>query len=158
SAPPFTSRSRTSEAASKSPRCAIPSATSSASSKTRTSNLKTCASGNCKASNMLAHPVAIVTGAGRGLGKRIAATLAQRGHGVVVAGPDLAELQQTAADVQGLQMRALAVAADVTREDDVQALAERTLREFGRIDVLVNNAGIIGPTALLSNVAKKDWD
>jgi NAD(P)-dependent dehydrogenase (short-subunit alcohol dehydrogenase family) len=107
---------------------------------------------------MAANPVTIVTGAGRGIGRMIALVLAQHGHSVVVAGPDAAELQQTAADAQGLGLPGLAVVADVTREEQVQALAERTLREFGRITVLVNNAGVIGPTALVSNVAKKDWD
>jgi NAD(P)-dependent dehydrogenase (short-subunit alcohol dehydrogenase family) len=107
---------------------------------------------------MAANPVAIVTGGGRGIGRIIALTLAQHGHAVVVAGPDAAEIEQTAADVQALGVPSLAVGADVTREEQVQAVAARTISALGSVDLLVNNAGVIGPTALVPNVAKKDWD
>src|SRR5262245_16140931 len=68
------------------------------------------------------------------------------------------ELTATVASIQTSGRRALAVVADVTREEQVQTLAEDTLRTFGRIDVLVNNAGIIGPTTPVANVARADWE
>jgi NAD(P)-dependent dehydrogenase (short-subunit alcohol dehydrogenase family) len=102
--------------------------------------------------------VAIVTGGGRALGKSIALRLARDGADLVLAAPDSAELTATAADIEGLGRRALAVVTDVTREEQVQALAVRAREMFGRIDVLVNNAGIIGPTAPVVSLSRSDWD
>jgi NAD(P)-dependent dehydrogenase (short-subunit alcohol dehydrogenase family) len=102
-------------------------------------------------------PVAVVTGGGRNLGKTIALHLARQGHDVVVAGPDPLELEASARELAAHGRRALGVVADVTRPDQVQALADRTRQEFGRIDVLVNNAGIIGPHAPVERIAPAEW-
>jgi NAD(P)-dependent dehydrogenase (short-subunit alcohol dehydrogenase family) len=102
--------------------------------------------------------VAIVTGGGRGLGKAIALRLAADGLDVAVAGPDRKEVETAAGEVEALGRRALAVVADVTREEQVRDLAEQTGRTLGRIDVLVNNAGIIGPTAPVAETRREDWD
>jgi NAD(P)-dependent dehydrogenase (short-subunit alcohol dehydrogenase family) len=102
--------------------------------------------------------VAIVTGAGRAIGKRIALRLAADGANLVLAGPDRNELESAAAEVRALGRPALAMPADITREDQVNALAEAAVGAFGRIDVLVNNAGIIGPTAPVSSVRLADWN
>jgi NAD(P)-dependent dehydrogenase (short-subunit alcohol dehydrogenase family) len=102
--------------------------------------------------------VAIVTGGGRAIGKRIALRLAEDGLDVVVAGPDRPELATAVAEVEAFGRRGLAVVTDVTREEQVSALADQTLKAFGRIDVLVNNAGIIGPTAPVAAVRRADWD
>lgn len=107
---------------------------------------------------MLADQVAIVTGGGRAIGRTIALRLAQEGAAVVVAGPDERELHRTADEIAVLGQRALAVVADVRVEAQVQAMAARAAREFGRIDILVNNAAIVGPTAPAPDVAKEDWD
>jgi NAD(P)-dependent dehydrogenase (short-subunit alcohol dehydrogenase family) len=77
---------------------------------------------------------------------------------VVVAGLDLHELDETAAQIRALGREALAMQADVTREEQIAALTQRTLQAFGRIDVLVNNAGIIGPTALAVHTSRAHWD
>src|SRR5262245_17930751 len=106
----------------------------------------------------LADQVAIVTGGGRAIGKAIALRLAGDGAAVVVAGLDHAELETTAAEIQGAGRRTLAVVADVTKEEAVSALAEKTLQTFGRIDILVNNAAVIGPTALAVHTSRADWD
>src|SRR5262245_41689259 len=101
--------------------------------------------------------VAVVTGGGRNLGKAIALHLARHGHDLVLAGPESGELEAAAQEVAAQGRRALAVTADVTRDNQVQALAERTREHFGRIDVLVNNAGIIGPHAPVERVAPAEW-
>jgi gluconate 5-dehydrogenase len=86
--------------------------------------------------------VAVVTGGGRGLGRHIALGLAEAGADLVLAGRRSAPLDTTAADLQRLGRRALAVPTDVSLPDRVQRLVGRALDAFGRIDVLVNSAGI----------------
>src|SRR5581483_7266584 len=102
--------------------------------------------------------VCIITGGGRGLGREMALTFAREGARVVVAGTSEAALQQTAAEIHEGGARAIAVRCDVSDEAAVEQLAEKTLAEFGQIDVLVNNAGAIGPTALTSEVSLDDWN
>ena len=85
---------------------------------------------------------AIVTGAGRGIGRATALELARLGANVAIAELDRAGAEKTAAEVQALGHKALVIVTDVTRRADLAAMAERTRAEFGRIDVLVNNAGI----------------
>jgi NAD(P)-dependent dehydrogenase (short-subunit alcohol dehydrogenase family) len=102
--------------------------------------------------------VAVVTGGGRALGKAIALRLAADGMDVALAGPDRPELEAAAGEVEALGRRALPVVTDVTREDQVHALAGQVRRALGRIDVLVNNAGIVGPTAPVAEVRRGDWD
>lgn len=87
--------------------------------------------------------VAIVTGSARGIGKVIAVKLAQTGCAVVIADvlTDLAE--QTAAELRHQGLAALALSADVRDEGQVQAMFKRAVTEFGGVDVLVNNAGVM---------------
>src|SRR5881628_3925228 len=86
--------------------------------------------------------VAIVTGAGRGIGRATALELTRMGADIVVAELDRPGAERTAAEVKGLGGRASVVPTDVTSRADLAAMVERTRAEFGRIDVLVNNAGI----------------
>jgi NAD(P)-dependent dehydrogenase (short-subunit alcohol dehydrogenase family) len=102
--------------------------------------------------------VCIITGGGRGLGRDFALAFAREGAGVVVAGTTEAALTATAAEIQAGGGRALAVVADVADEAAVRHLVERALAEFGQIDVLVNNAGVIGPTAVVTEVEREDWE
>jgi NAD(P)-dependent dehydrogenase (short-subunit alcohol dehydrogenase family) len=101
---------------------------------------------------------AIVTGAGRGIGRVIALALAREGADVLVCGRHEETLKQTAAEIQQLDRRALAIVCDVSQETEIDTMVQSSLREFGRVGVLVNNAGIAGPTAPLTRVTKKDWD
>jgi 3-oxoacyl-[acyl-carrier protein] reductase len=101
--------------------------------------------------------VAIVTGAGRGIGRATALELARLGANVVVAELDRSGAEHTAAEVQGLGRKALVVVTDVTRRADLAAMAERTRAELGRIDVLVNNAGIYRAAATL-DITEEHWD
>jgi 3-oxoacyl-[acyl-carrier protein] reductase len=105
----------------------------------------------------LAGQVAIVTGGGRGIGRATALELARMGADIVVAELDRAGADTTTAAVKDLGRRALVVPADVTRRADLVAMVERTRAELGRIDVLVNNAGIYRAAATL-DVTEEHWD
>src|SRR4029450_4131734 len=105
----------------------------------------------------LSGQVAIVTGAGRGIGRATALELAQMGADVVVAEMDRDAAERTAAEVKGLGRRVSVVRTDVTSRTDLKAMAERARAEFGRIDILVNNAGIYR-AALPLDVTEGRWD
>ena len=105
----------------------------------------------------LAGQVAIVTGAGRGIGRATALELARMGADIVVAELDRDGAERTAAEVKGLGRRVSVVRTDVTSRADLAAMAERARAEFGRIDVLVNNAGIYR-AALPLDVTEEHWD
>jgi 7-alpha-hydroxysteroid dehydrogenase len=93
--------------------------------------------------------VAIVTGAGKGIGRGIALAFAEAGADVVCAARTQADVDATAAEVRARGRRALAVACDVTKTEQLEALVARTLGELSRLDVLVNNAGGTGPRPAL---------
>ncbi len=86
--------------------------------------------------------VAIVTGASRGMGRIIALALAREGASVVVADINLAKGTAVVSEIEDLGGQALSVRTDVSQADEVQEMAQTTLRRFGQIDILVNNAGI----------------
>ena len=96
--------------------------------------------------------IAIVTGAGQGIGRGIAEKLAARGATVVVADLNEATAKETAAAIDGL-----AVATDVTSAESVDALADQVRKQYGRIDVLVNNAGW-DKAAPFVDLDRADWD
>jgi 7-alpha-hydroxysteroid dehydrogenase len=93
--------------------------------------------------------VAIVTGAGRGLGEGAALAFAEMGADVVCAARTPAQIESVAERVRGLGRRALAVPCDVMDTAQLEEVVARTLKEFGRIDVLVNNAGGTPPCGAL---------
>jgi 7-alpha-hydroxysteroid dehydrogenase len=99
--------------------------------------------------------VMVVTGAGRGIGAAIARAYAEAGADVVVAARTVEQIERTAREVAGFGRRSLAVPCDVMREEQLATLVERTLAEFGRIDVLVNNAGGSPPNAALNTSVKE---
>jgi NAD(P)-dependent dehydrogenase (short-subunit alcohol dehydrogenase family) len=102
--------------------------------------------------------VAIVTGAGRGIGRATALELARLGADIAVAELDAgAGADKTAALVQDTGRRAVVIPTDVTKRDDLAAMVERTLAALGRIDVLVNNAGIYRAAPALE-VTEEHWD
>jgi NAD(P)-dependent dehydrogenase (short-subunit alcohol dehydrogenase family) len=105
----------------------------------------------------LAGQAAIVTGAGRGIGRATALELARMGADIVIAELDRTGAEKTGAEVQALGRKALVVATDVTKRADLTAMAERTKQQFGRIDILINNAGIYRAAANL-DITEEHWD
>ena len=85
--------------------------------------------------------VALITGGGKGLGKAIALGLAEAGANVIVAARTLEEVEAVAAEARALGREALAVSADVTKREDLEALRDAAFERFGHVDILVNNAG-----------------
>ena len=102
--------------------------------------------------------VAVVTGGGRGIGRAIALRFAAEGADVVVNyRADEASAADTAAAIAAAGSRALCVRADVTRRDEVRALFAHAVERFGRLDVLVNNAGI-NRVCFFEEITDQDWD
>lgn len=101
--------------------------------------------------------VAVVTGAGSGIGQAIALRFAAEGADVVVPDWHLPAAEQTAARIQELGRRALALQVDVSQSRDVKRMVETTIERFGRIDIMVNNAGI-RLVAPLTEVSDEDWN
>jgi 3-oxoacyl-[acyl-carrier protein] reductase len=110
----------------------------------------------------LAGQVAVITGAGRGIGRAIALTLAELGARTVLCGRSREALEQTAAAIQTSggpnSGKSAVIECDVTDLHSVEALAERIERTFHRLDVLVNNAGIGGTGGPLHLLAPDNWD
>ena len=93
----------------------------------------------------LADRIALVTGAAKGMGWEICMTLAREGADVALAARDVKPLETLARELEALGRRALAVPCDVTHAPAVERTVARTLEAFGRIDILVNAAGVTGP-------------
>lgn len=103
-------------------------------------------------------PVALVTGGGRGIGRAICLALARAGFAVCVNyAASAAAAEQTAADCRALGVEAAALQADVTDPTACQALVETAARTFGRLDVLVNNAGVTADKLIL-RMQEEDFD
>ncbi len=105
----------------------------------------------------LTDQVAIITGAGRGIGKTIALTLAGEGANVLINDVDEVAAQATVAEAVERGREALAVVADVTDEAQVNQMVKAALDRWGRIDILVNNAGIT-QDGLLVRMREEQWD
>ena len=101
--------------------------------------------------------VALITGAGAGIGKACAIALANEGYDLVLAGRRQELLLQGAEEIRSLQVNALPVQTDVTDESMVIALFEKIQTEFGRLDVLFNNAGTGAPPLPFEELPLKHW-
>lgn len=106
----------------------------------------------------LSGDVAVVTGAGRGIGEGIATVLADAGAAVVCAARRGDEIERVAAGIRDRGGRAIAVPTDVTDEAAVEALADAAVAEFGRLDIWVNNAGGSPIQTPLTQLPMAEWD
>jgi NAD(P)-dependent dehydrogenase (short-subunit alcohol dehydrogenase family) len=107
--------------------------------------------------NRLEQRIAIVTGAGQGIGRAIALGLAREGVKVAIADVNEGSANTVKNEIEASGGRALAIRTDVSNEKSVQAMVEKSLKEFLRVDILVNNAGIF-PTSPVEEMSEEDWD
>ncbi|CAB3742340.1 putative oxidoreductase [Paraburkholderia sediminicola] len=101
--------------------------------------------------------VVVITGASSGLGEATARYLSERGAKVVLGARRAERIQSLAADLVSKGGQAVAVVTDVTRHEDVKALVDTAVQTFGRVDVLINNAGLM-PHSPLERLKIDDWD
>jgi NAD(P)-dependent dehydrogenase (short-subunit alcohol dehydrogenase family) len=101
--------------------------------------------------------VAIVTGAGTGIGKAVSLALLREGYSVVLAGRRLEPLEMTVKEAGPLGSQALVVPTDVREPESVRALFTKTKETFGRLDLLFNNAGVGAPPVLLEDLTYEQW-
>ena len=106
----------------------------------------------------LAGQIAVITGAGRGIGRAIALALAELGAHTVLCGRSRDRLEKTALAIQNVGAKTSAIECDVTDLRSVESMAVRVERTFRRLDILVNNAGIAGPDAPLHQLEAENWD
>jgi NAD(P)-dependent dehydrogenase (short-subunit alcohol dehydrogenase family) len=105
----------------------------------------------------LSGKTAVVSGSGRGIGRAIALGMARAGADVVVFSRTEEEFRDTAAAIEAIGRRALAMRVDVSRPEEVNGMFETTLREFGKVDIMVNNAGISHIYTLMEDVEREDY-
>jgi len=108
-------------------------------------------------SGTLLDRVAILTGSGRGIGRGIALRLARAGAHIVIAEQAADRITRVAAAVEDLGVKALGLAIDVRRGEDVQRMVQETVRHFGKIDILVNDAGRVLVKPMVEQ-SEADWD
>lgn len=105
----------------------------------------------------LEHKTVIVTGGSKGIGKDIALTFAKLNANVVISGRNGMVLEETLKELHGYNKRCMAVQGDLSKMENINNLIETTVKEFGTIDILINNAGVnIAKPAL--EVTENDWD
>jgi NAD(P)-dependent dehydrogenase (short-subunit alcohol dehydrogenase family) len=101
--------------------------------------------------------VAIITGAGSGIGRAVALAFQAAGYSVVLAGRRIGDLEQTTAMAGSRGGKMTAVPTDVSQQDSVRALFARTRDEFGRLDILFNNAGLNAPAVAMEDLSYDQW-
>ncbi|MDP2906114.1 MAG: 3-oxoacyl-[acyl-carrier-protein] reductase [Candidatus Omnitrophota bacterium] len=106
---------------------------------------------------LLKDKVALVTGGARGIGRAIALAFAQEGADIAIGDVNLELAQKTAAEIEGLGRKALALKFDVTNFSDTEAALNKILDKFTKVDILVNNAGIT-KDGLMLRMSQQDWD
>ena len=107
--------------------------------------------------NSLAGKVAVVTGAGRGIGRAVAIKLAQSGCRVILTARTLIQLEQVQQEILALGGEAICVPADLIRDDEIERLVEESRKPWGTADILINNAGW-GKRAPVVKARHEDWD
>ena len=106
----------------------------------------------------LLNKVAFITGGGVGIGKAIALMYAHEGADVALAAKSKNQMEEVANEIRAIGRKALVNQMDITKLEEVDNAAKKTLETFGKIDILVNNSGIAGPTAPVYEVTPEQWD
>src|SRR3989344_400913 len=106
---------------------------------------------------MLKDKIAVVTGAGKGIGRGIALVLAREGAAVVVSDIIEDDAIKVAGEIEESGGKALAIPCDVSKKDSVDSLINQSLEKFGSLDILVNNAGVY-PFVSFADMTEEDWD
>jgi NAD(P)-dependent dehydrogenase (short-subunit alcohol dehydrogenase family) len=101
--------------------------------------------------------VAMITGASQGLGKALALAYAKEGARVVINARSRGNIHPVAEEVEASGSEVLALAADVSKSADVEGLVDKATQRFGKIDVLVNNAGLLGPRVAIEAYSEDEW-
>jgi NAD(P)-dependent dehydrogenase (short-subunit alcohol dehydrogenase family) len=99
----------------------------------------------------------LITGGGQGIGRAAALAFAKEGAQIAICGRNPANLGSVAAELRALGAKVVAESCDVTDESQVHEFVAAVLKEFGVIDVLINNAGVLGPKGALAKVSAEDW-
>ncbi len=102
--------------------------------------------------------VALVTGGSRGLGRAMAEAMAAFGADVAIAARDQSKIDETLKILAGYKVETLGISADMTREEDIRRMVDTTVKTFGRIDILFNNAGIARPQRPIHEEVVADFD
>ncbi len=106
---------------------------------------------------MLRGKVVMITGASRGLGRALALACAEEGANLVINSRDASSLDPVVEEAEDAGVEVLAVAAEVSKSEDVERLVNSAAERFGRIDVLVNNAGLLGPRVPIAEYPEDEW-
>lgn len=102
--------------------------------------------------------IAIVTGAGRGIGRDAALAIAAEGATVAAVARTQSDLDETVAMIENKGGKAISLSRDLTDIDQVQSMVDAVVEQFGRIDILVNNAGVGGTTANMNDITMDEWN
>src|ERR671917_1283280 len=106
---------------------------------------------------MLEDKVALVTGASQGLGRALALACAREGARVVINSRSEESIRPVAEEIESTGAEVLALVADVSESADVEKMVDRAVERFGKIDVLVNNAGLLGPRVAIEEYPEDEW-
>jgi NAD(P)-dependent dehydrogenase (short-subunit alcohol dehydrogenase family) len=106
----------------------------------------------------LKEKVAIITGGGKGIGRAISSAFASEGASVVMAARTRSRLEEAAEEIRAQGGTARAIQTDITDEKQIERMVAETIQAYGRIDILVNNSGIAGPTARVVDLDLDEWN